>query len=80
MSMHIDTSLGSQHSSYHFDKSLDGVLDVSAEKGIEEATILDKVRSSQAQVKFSEDGNNDAARSQLHGALGKVSIGKLNFT
>ncbi|XP_073034834.1 ASI1-immunoprecipitated protein 2-like [Primulina eburnea] len=43
------------------------------EKGIEEATILDKVRSSQDQVKFSVDVNNDSARSQLHGALGKMN-------
>ncbi|XP_073272372.1 ASI1-immunoprecipitated protein 2-like isoform X1 [Primulina huaijiensis] len=73
MSMHIDTPLGSQHSSYNFDKSLDGVLDISAKKGIEEATMLDKVRSSQDQVKFIVDVNNDAARNQLHGALGKMN-------
>lgn len=68
MSMQFDAPLGSQHSSYHFDKSLDGVLDISAETGIEEATVLDK---------FRVDAKNDAARNQLHRALGKVSICKL---
>ncbi|XP_073143315.1 protein PARALOG OF AIPP2-like isoform X2 [Henckelia pumila] len=73
MPMQFDT-LGNQLSPYHFDKSLDGVLDISAEKGIEEATMSNKVRISQGQVKFNVNGNNDAAHNQLRGAFGKMNL------